>query len=177
MTIDSDAVDVDGPPWERMPGEPARAYAAFRAFRDMPAATRSIDATADHPASGDTKPRQLRALAARWDWRARADAWDDECAAIEDRERLDQIRQMHSLHRRTGRQITVKAMQALALMEPEKIPPAAAVRLLELGTKLERSTLMTSVAELQGLDGPTGDDPWEQLARELDPRAVDVDGP
>jgi hypothetical protein len=45
-------------------------------------------------------------------------------------------------------------------------------RLLELGAKLERSTLIVSVEELQGLDVGESDeeDPWERIARELDPR-------
>jgi hypothetical protein len=45
-----------------------------------------------------------------------------------------------------------------------------AARLLDLGTRLERSTLLVSVEELQGrvsqpLDGV--DDPWDRIAREL----------
>jgi phage terminase large subunit-like protein len=84
---------------------------------------------------------------------------------------IDAIRSMHANHRRAGRAGLVKAMQALQLMDPERIPPAVMVRLLEVSAKLERSTLIVSVEELQGLDldDDESEDPWERIARELAP--------
>lgn len=67
-----------------------------------------------------------------------------------------------------------KALAALARMEPEQIPPYAAAKLLELGARLERETLLVSVEELQGVFpahlphlGAPVDDPWERISREL----------
>jgi hypothetical protein len=165
---------TSAPAWERLPGEPAKAYAAFRVYRDLPPSTRTVESVVG-TADVTQKGRQLRYLAVQWDWRERAQAWDDECARVEDGERLEQIRDMHRTHRRAGRAVTLKAMQALQLMQPEDLPPAAAVRLLEIGTRLERLTLSQSVAELQGLDDVAGEDPWDRVARALDPNAsVDV---
>ena len=110
--------------------------------------------------------------AARWEWRERADAWDDACHRVEDQERLEAIRQMHSTHRRAGRAAVAKAIQGLAKINAEEMSPVHVARLLELGAKLERSTLLTSVEELQGLDeyeDEESEDPWDRIARELDP--------
>ena len=62
------SVSDEGKPWGRQRNESAKAYAAFRAWRDRGpertlAGTRSID----------------RRWSARWHWRQRAAAWDDEC--------------------------------------------------------------------------------------------------
>ncbi len=96
----------------------------------------------------------------------------DACHRIDDRERLEAIRSMHELHRKAGRAALSKAVQALTQLQPEHMPPSVIARLLELGAKLERSTLIVSVEELQGVDlvDEEPDDPWERIARELDPR-------
>lgn len=81
---------------------------------------------------------------------------------------------MHSVHQRAGRAAVLKAVQALSMLRPEEMAPSVIARLLELGAKLERSTLVVSVEELQGIDSTEadedGDDPWERIAAELDPR-------
>lgn len=163
-------VDDDHAEWERLPGEPTKAHAAFRVYRDMPAHQRRLE---DVATNLDCNYRTVRLWAKQWSWRSRADAWDDACHRVEDAERLAAIRQMHAVHRRAGRAATVKAVQALSLIAPEDIPVAQAARLLELGSKLERTTLLVSVEELQGIEagGDEEEDPWERIARELDPRS------
>ena len=155
--------------WDRQPGEPPKAYAAFRMYRDLAPTHRKIETIAEQV---DLSARRLRAVAVEWAWRERCADWDDACHRIDDRERLDAIRSMHSVHRRAGRAATMKALQALTMLEAETMPATVIARLLELGAKLERSTLIVSVEELQGIDLDTGDeteDPWERIARELDP--------
>jgi hypothetical protein len=159
-------------PWDRQPDEPSNGYAAFRLFRDLqPSARSNVATVGDSVGVGE---RQCRQWASDWHWRERAEAWDDACHRIEDQERLDAIRQMHSVHRRAGRAALSKAVQALSNMKAEDLTPSQAARLLELGARLERSTLIVSVEELQGLDEPVEDedDPWERIARELDPDAA-----
>jgi hypothetical protein len=159
-------------PWDRQPDEPATGYEAFRVFRDLtPSQRTNISAVADQ--AGMTGQECL-ALASAWQWRERAEAWDDVCHRIDDAERLDAIRQMHAVHRRAGRAALSKAVQALNNLSPEVMTPSQIARLLELGARLERSTLIVSVEELQGLDVEEVedvDDPWERIARELDPGA------
>ena len=162
------------PAWERQPGEPSRAHAAFRLYRDQPTAQRDIAVVAGLVG---VSARRARQWALDWAWRDRADAWDDECHRLEDRERLEAIRSMHAIHRRAGRVATTKAIQALSQYAADDMPINAIARLLELGTRLERSTLVVSVEELQGIepDEPEVVDPWERIARELDPHTAPAD--
>ena len=76
---------------------------------------------------------------------------------------------MHRTHRVAGRVALSRALAALQALSPERIPADAAVRLLDVGTRLERDTLTVSVAELQGQPSPVEhvDDPWDVIAREL----------
>lgn len=75
---------------------------------------------------------------------------------------------MHDTHQRAGRLILTKALAALNRANIEDIPPYVAGRLLELGARLERDTLIVSVEELQGIETRPAEDPWEIVARELD---------
>ena len=163
----------DAKPWDRQPNEPSRSYAAFRLFRDLPAHQRALDKIVEQV---DIKERTARLWAQDWDWWTRAHAWDGACHAVEDGERLDAIRSMHKVHRQAGRAAVLKAVQALQQLQPSSLTPQMIARMLDLGAKLERSTLLVSVEELQGLDDLTeaDEDPWDRIARELDPR-TDID--
>jgi hypothetical protein len=154
-------VVIERAPWDRRDGEPARAYGAFRAYRDAgPARTVSRLELAS--------PRTLERWSTRWDWPARAVAWDDETHRLEDLRRLEAIRTMHDQHQRAGRAAMGKALAALAALEPADISAAAAARLLEIGSRLERDMLTSSVEELQGAPRTSAaGDPWDAIAREL----------
>ena len=146
--------------WDRRDGESAGAYAAFRRFRDLGPLRRLDDVSG--PPSG------VRTWSAKWDWLARAVAWDDTIHQAADAARVEAIRTMHADHLRAGRAAVDKAVAALAALDPDEIPAHAAARLLELGTKLERDTLTVSVEELQGRTPHSeGPDPWDVIAREL----------
>jgi hypothetical protein len=164
----ADGDDDDVQPWDRMPDEPSKDYAAFRVFRDLPSLSRKLTTVAEDAGISE---RQARLLANRWEWRERADAWDDEVHHTEDRERLEAIRQMHSLHRQAGRAALAKALAGLRLLNPESMTAGTIARMLELGANLERSTLLVSVEEMQGIEveDEDGEDPWDRIARELDP--------
>lgn len=154
-------------PWDRRDGETGRAYAAFRLFRDA-GPLRTLAAVVGF------RRRTVEDWSSTWDWHARATAWDDARHMLTDAARLEAIRTMHDTHQRAGRVAMSKALAALQAARPEEIPPYAAARLLELGARLERDTLLSSVEELQGvlpehLPGmsPPADDPWERISREL----------
>lgn len=170
LTPDTDTDTDTATAWDRQPGEPSKCFAAFRTFRDLAPTSRRLE---DVATQVGVTSRALRNWANDWDWWARADAWDDECYRVEDVERMEAIRTMHANHRRAGRAVLLKAMAALNLVEPGAIPVATAARLLELGAKLERQTLIVSVRDLQGIDSDDGnEDPWDRIARELDPAVV-----
>jgi hypothetical protein len=163
-------------PWDRRMNEPSKAYASFRVFRDLSPTHRDLGKVATE--AGVTE-RSTERWANQWDWRGRADAWDDACHAVDDAERLDAIRSMHKTHRQAGRIAVLKAVQALNLLQADQMAehPATIARLLELGAKLERSTLIVSVEELQGIEveDEVTEDPWERIARELDPARAALD--
>jgi hypothetical protein len=165
-----DEFDLDDKPvWERQFKEPTKVYGAFRLYRDMPSAQRSIPEVAKQI---DLSNRRTHEWAVQWSWKERAEAWDDACHQVEDQERLEAIRAMHQMHRRAGRTAIVKAIEALNLLDPQAMPATAIARLLALGAKLERDTLIVSVEELQGIDVEDDDestDPWERIAAELSP--------
>jgi hypothetical protein len=166
--VASDAAPVEAvvmAEWERMEGESARAYEAFRLFRDD-GPRRTVDGIRGRV---DVSERTLQGWSSKFDWRDRSLAWDDECARVEDRQRLDDIRTMYDMHRRVGRVAVTKALQALQNLPVDRIPPGAAARLLELGTRIERQTLGTSPEDFYGVtDEPDVEDAFATLARELD---------
>lgn len=71
-------------PWDRQPNESRQAYEAFLQYRDIDASTRSIR-EAYRKATGRTTSdgQPWREFSARWNWPARAEAWDDHLRAIE----------------------------------------------------------------------------------------------
>lgn len=149
-------------PWERLPRESSRAYAAFRQYRDLPPPRdRRVLA-------GLATPDTMSAWVVRYDWLDRAEAWDTERYRLEDERRLEDIRTMHAQHITAGRAAVTIALQALTRVDPAEIPPAAAARLLEIGTRLERDMLTTPVADLQRRPVTGPEDPWDAIARELE---------
>jgi len=169
VMIDTDFDLEESQPWDRLDGEPAKAYGAFRIYRDLPTVQRRLPTVAERAGVSE---RQCRVLASKWEWRERADAWDEVIHRTEDRERLEALRQMHQLHRAAGRAAMSKALTALQMLEPASMTAGTIARMMELGAKLERSTLIVSVEELQGLeleDDDESEDPWDRIARELDP--------
>ena len=155
---------VERRPWDRRPRESTASHERFRTFRDL-GPSRTLERAA--AAAGSTL-RAMRDLSAKWDWAARATAWDDECRMIEDAERLETIRNMHRNHQIAGRAAFTVATRALAQLQPSDLNPGEVVRLLDLGYRLERAGL-TAAEEQAGIDVP-GEDPWEQIARELSGR-------
>lgn len=146
--------------WDRRDGETSRAYEAFREYRDRGASRTTENMTTAN------RERAYR-WSAKWDWVARATAWDDAQHMAEDRERLDSIRRMHRTHQVAARAAMTLALQALRQLQPEMMTASEVVRLLDLAQRLERQTLITSVEELQGIEQAAADDPWERIAREL----------
>jgi hypothetical protein len=145
--------------WDRRDGETSRAYAAFRAFRDL-GPTRTVERVM-------SEGRSAYRWCGQWDWHARATAWDDAQHMTEDAERLEAIRTMHRTHRVAARAAMTIALQALRQLQPEIMTASEVVRLLDVAQRLERQTLTTSVEELQGIEAAAIDDPWERIAREL----------
>jgi hypothetical protein len=138
--------DPETEPGARLPGEPAAAWAAFCAYRDM-GLTRSIRAAyrqrhgnEEAPATGQPSGH-WNAWARDWRWRQRAEAYD---AHLDRQARLAQVeavREMNSQHVRTFKAVRAKALQALAKITAEDLTPQDIVRWLVEATKGERLAL------------------------------------
>jgi hypothetical protein len=146
--------------WDRREHETSLAYEAFRQYRDL-GPSRRVDAMSN--VSVVTCQRWSR----RWDWVARATAWDDAQHMAEDAERLDALRTMHRIHSQAGRALMRAALEALRRADFDTFSATEIAALARLGAQLERETLTTSVDELQGKPSNLEDDPFDVIAREL----------
>ena len=111
--------DNDREAWERQPGESGPAFEAFAAYRDM-GEKRTISAVA----------RQLNksgTLCHRWklkyDWRARADAYDASIAEEARKQAVSERKKMQDRHIKMSLQLQRKAMEALEKIKPEEMTP------------------------------------------------------
>lgn len=144
--------------WERLDGESARAYAAFRAFRDYGPA-RSLGAL---PGAA----RSLRDWSRRHRWRERAEAWDAETYRLEDAKRLEAAQAMNENHQRVARFLISEGLKAM--QEGAPLTPHQAARYVDLGTRIERAVILGE--RLTPAGGPEKAEdvsPLEQIAREL----------
>lgn len=153
----------DGPePWEKRPDETGRAYAAFRLYRDLGPARR----LADVPGFA---ARTLRGWQTTHRWNERAQAWDLEAYRLDDARRLEQIRSMDETHARAARVLITTGLRAMQNLD--QLTPHQAARFVDLGTRLERATLLgehlTPAPPVAAV--PDDDDlsPLERIAREL----------
>jgi hypothetical protein len=99
------------PPWDRQPGEPQRAYAAFSAYRAMPAHKRSLRELATQLSYKDDTG--IARWSREWLWQFRCEQWD----AHQERERSQKLEALRleaiENHRREachGQAIVMKAL-------------------------------------------------------------------
>src|SRR5262249_44613461 len=110
--------------WERLPGESSQAYAAFCLYHDL-GSGRSIDAASrayHQPRQGgdatSTAPRRrasgrIRKWAARWNWSARAGAWDQELGRVQRAKQLEAIEEMAERQVKEAMMLQAKAVERL----------------------------------------------------------------
>jgi hypothetical protein len=125
-------------PWDRRPGESAKAYRAFALYRDMQA-DRTFESVARELRCSGTN---IRRFAKRWDWAQRVRAYDIHVDRIE----LDALsRDRVAMKKRMARQgIDMQAAAADGLSElmrktgPRGLSASDVAKLAEIGSKLER---------------------------------------
>jgi len=118
-------------PWERQPREAAKAYAAFCAYRDMPAAQRSRWELARQLA----KSRQLVSRwSARWRWVERAEAWDAEL------DRQKRLKQVEAIQEMAERQAGIALMYQQKILERLREVDAGQLGIRDLATWLDVAT-------------------------------------
>ena len=129
-------------PWDRQPGESAKAYRAFGLYRDKQA-DRTFESVAGVLQCSGTN---IRRWTKRWDWTGHVTAYDTHLDRIE----LDALsRERLAMKKRMDRQgIDMQAAAADGLSEllrlikrkkrPLRLSASDIAKLTEVGTKLER---------------------------------------
>jgi hypothetical protein len=124
-------------PWERQPGESARAYGAFCLYRDA-GPRRSLRETCRRYYGNTTSVRRLSIWSSRWRWPERCRAWDDHLDGLARQEQARQRKEMVELHARAARALVDRAAEAAALVAPSDLKPADVIKWLVEAAKLER---------------------------------------
>jgi hypothetical protein len=139
-------------PWERWPRESDAAYSAFVIYRDL-GSQRSLDAAStryharnqpasdrppDHRRKNKKCSGQIRTWADRWDWRARAAAWDAEQDRQARQAMLQEILDMRKRHAQEAMMLQKAAMQRLQALDPQTLTQSQLLDYLVESTKMER---------------------------------------
>ncbi len=147
--------DLPPPPWESMPGEPARWYARFERYR-LAGPARSLLGTFNAQRADKGMPHRgcvpgaWAEAARRWRWRERADAWDEEERRQSRAAHAAKTREMHERHAQEARGLQAKAIERLRGLRPEELGPAHVLHFLAAAAKLER----LAVGELDDVQQP-----------------------
>jgi hypothetical protein len=137
-------------PWEQLPGESAKAYTAFGLYRDQ-GPRRSLEeaSRAYHRRSapavnttGTGRRRgasgQIRRWAQRWNWSARARAWDQELERVKWSKQVEASAEMAERHAKEALMLQNKAVERLRLLQPQELGPREILSYLVEAAKLER---------------------------------------
>jgi hypothetical protein len=127
-------------PYERQPGESAKAYAAFTAFRDLGPGRSVLKAYRQE--TGKEPARQPSGTwigwAARWHWHDRAEAWDAELDRQNRAAQEEARRQMGERHAKEAMGLQKKALERLEQLCPAELSAGDVLRYFVEAAKLER---------------------------------------
>ena len=129
----SDLMANEAKPWEMQPGETAKQFEAFVAYREME--ERSISKVSK-------LLNKSIALIGRWssknNWVERVAAWDNEKDRIARQEQIKEIRKMRERHAKGSVAMFAKALEGLKNIKPEDLTPQDIVRMFSESVKAER---------------------------------------
>ena len=131
----------DRKPWERQPGETAKAYAAFLLYRDLPAVDRTIvAAVVEHRyIGGKASVRNWETWASRYNWRNRAAEHDSDLASRRRERMAKELERAQDNAVVLTRAFNFKIAERIKGMDPEDLTagqiPAALKTLFELEFK------------------------------------------
>jgi len=136
--------------WDQMPGESSKAFQAFSLYRDL-GPSRCLDQASrnyhqrQRTETAGTPPRRpprasgtIRRWAERWNWSARALAWDQELERVKRTEQVAAVKEMGERHAREALMLQNKAVERLRLLRPEELKPRETLNFLVEAAKLER---------------------------------------
>lgn len=133
----------DCKPWERQPGETAKAFEAFCIYLNM-GAERGLRKVGQELGKS-------RALIERWSatykWVDRAAAYDSDVQKRARANTIKKARKMNDRHVNIALQMQEKALQALEQMDPAEIDPKNLIAMLREATRLERESRSAIIEE------------------------------
>lgn len=110
------------PVWERQPGEPARAFAAFCVYRDMGPQRSIRKAEPIIRAAGNGARKTVHQWSSKWGWASRAPAYDAMLDRERVAERVGEVRKMEDRHAQISLAgLSGLAMPLVALGKPRKL--------------------------------------------------------
>lgn len=140
LPIDTITLDPDDGLWTRLRGESMRDYARFEAYRRLPVVDRTPRKAREayirqHPAANPGSTTTWSSLASRYQWRARAEAYDEHMLHVEraaeeverKQARNERILAMKGLH--------AKAISALMQLNPSDFSAKDTINALKVATE------------------------------------------
>ena len=143
------AKTFEAEPWERQPGESAKAFEAFVIYRDM-----GVDRSARRVAIQLSKSNTL---IHRWSkdnkWIERVAAWDSEQDRIRREEQRKEIAKMRARHTKLAQSMLLKAAEALKRLDPDEMQSNNITRMIDVATQLERLSRGDTTDSIEIRDG------------------------
>ena len=146
--------------WDRRDDETPRSFKRFTEFLALPRSKR---------AKFLRRSSQMRQWVRRWDWWARAAAYDNQCDRNYKQARVEHVREVRGFHARTGRALLEVAVARIDVAEDWR--PGNLVRLAELARRMELSAVLGNKVNMahtaRAAMGAAGADldEWEQAGR------------
>ena len=106
-------------PWERQIGESGQAYEAFAVYREA-GKSRTVSAVVKQLGKSRSL---LDRWKARWDWEARAAAYDNDIERQAKEQAVKGRKTMLDRHTKIAMQVQTKALQALQRLDVDKMTP------------------------------------------------------
>lgn len=137
-------------PWDIMPGETAKAYAAFAIYRDM-GPGRGLEALARLLHTSKTNQA---AWSAKNRWQERVRAYDEHVAKRTTAAAMEDAVAVNLRHAQLGRVLQTRGAQRMASIDPSALTPGEAIQAAKVGTQIERDALgMSNKVEVTGEGG------------------------
>lgn len=124
----------DTKPWERQPKEGEKPFEAFVKYRDM-GEKRTLNAVAAELQKSYTLIRRWKDT---WNWEERVRAYDNELQKQAHKQAVKKARGMADRHIDMALKMQVKALEALADLDPKAIDPKTLISFIREATRLER---------------------------------------
>lgn len=131
---------MENNPWERWPGEPEKAFAAFVKYRDTPAKERSLRKCVQEEYGVVTRAKLAywEKWSRDWRWQFRVKAWADEQDRVAREAQLAEIKSMNRRHAQIGMSLQSKAAERLQKLQADELSTGDVLRFFSEAVKLER---------------------------------------